>query len=129
MHRLAMNSSLSRDTPAESGASRSVRTASAWPVVLGTGRWSCGMPRLASVSDELASSAVGGTVKVWDAHTGQELLTLKGQTHQIRSVVFSPDGKRLASGSKDGTVKLWDAHTGQETLTLKGSQAVFSPDG
>ena len=36
------------------------------------------------------------TVKVWDAQTGQELLTLKG-TAGDDSVAFSPDGKRLAS--------------------------------
>ena len=61
-----------------------------------------------------------GTVKVWDAATGQETLTLKGHTGVVDSVAFSPDGKRLASASGDGTVKVWDAATGQETLTLKG---------
>jgi WD40 repeat protein len=46
-------------------------------------------------------------VKVWDAEKGQELLTLKGHTDLLRSVCFSPDGKRLASASKDQTVKVW----------------------
>ena len=39
------------------------------------------------------------TVKVWDADTGQEVLTLKGHTAQVTSVAFSPDGKRIVSGS------------------------------
>ena len=50
------------------------------------------------------ASASGGSatrwnreVKVWDAQTGQELLTLKGHTGIVNSVAFSPDGKRLAS--------------------------------
>jgi WD40 repeat protein len=34
-------------------------------------------------------------VKVWDAQTGQETLTLTGTG---RNVAFSPDGHRLASG-------------------------------
>jgi hypothetical protein len=73
-------------------------------------------------------------VKVWDAQTGQEALTLKGQTGQVYSVSFSPDGRRLASASAGGTVKVWDAQTGQEALTLKGHTSVvawlcFSPDG
>ena len=63
-----------------------------------------------------------GTVKVWDAATGQETLTLKGHTSTgPLSVAFSPDGKRLASASdRTETVKVWDAATGQEILTLKG---------
>ena len=68
----------------------------------------------------LASASWDKTVKVWDAATGQESLTLKGHTDGVMSVAFSPDGKRLASASEDQTVKVWDAATGQELLTLKG---------
>jgi WD40 repeat protein len=75
----------------------------------------------------LASASLDQTVKVWDATTGQETLTLKGHTSEVRSVAFSADGKRLASAGWGGTssaipgeVKVWDAASGQETLTLKG---------
>ena len=47
----------------------------------------------------LASAGHDRTVKVWDAATGQEILTLKGHTGLCQSVAFSPDGKRLASAS------------------------------
>jgi WD40 repeat protein/tRNA A-37 threonylcarbamoyl transferase component Bud32 len=74
----------------------------------------------------LASASYDQTVKVWDARSGQELLTLQGHA--------GPDGKRLASASFDRTVKVWDAQTGQEVLTLKGhtshvTSVCFSPDG
>ncbi|MCI0456777.1 MAG: protein kinase, partial [Gemmataceae bacterium] len=93
--------------------------------------------RLASGSgtwDATKQVYVAGEVKVWEAQTGQELLTLKGHTEGVWSVAFSPDGKRLASGSWDNTVKVWEAQTGQELLSLKGQvgypQGVtFSPDG
>ena len=38
-------------------------------------------------------------MKVWDADTGQETLTLKGHTSWVTSVAFSPDGKRIVTGS------------------------------
>ena len=68
----------------------------------------------------IVSGSDDKTLKVWDATTGQETLTLKGHTDGVRSVAFSPDGKRIVSGSDDQTLKVWDATTGQETLTLKG---------
>jgi tetratricopeptide (TPR) repeat protein len=73
-------------------------------------------------------------VRVWDAATGEELLTLKGHTGPVSDVSFSPDGQRLASASEDHTVRVWNAASGQELLTLKGHTAwvtgvSFSPDG
>jgi WD40 repeat protein len=65
----------------------------------------------------LATGSNDDTVKLWDAATGQELLTLKGHSNSIFSVAFSPDSKRLATRSEDGTVKLWDAATEQEVLS------------
>jgi WD40 repeat protein len=66
-----------------------------------------------------AGSVADGTVKVWDAATGQETLTLKGNTGLVSGVAFSPDGKRLAAASWNRTVKVWDAATGHEIHTLK----------
>jgi WD40 repeat protein len=46
-------------------------------------------------------------VKVWDAQTGLELLTLKGGGIG-GSVAFSPDGHRLVSSARS-TVTIYDA--------------------
>ena len=55
----------------------------------------------------LASGSADGTVIVWDADTGEQLLALAGHTGDVMSVAWSPDGKTLASGSYDGTIILW----------------------
>jgi WD40 repeat protein/serine/threonine protein kinase len=90
--------------------------------------------RLASGSstyDRAKNAYTSVEVKVSDAQTGQEFLSLKGHTALVGGLAFSPDGKRLASSSLDKTVRLWDAQTGQELFTLKGGaySVAFSPDG
>ncbi len=47
--------------------------------------------------------------EIWDAESGQEILTLRGHTNDVFSVSWSPDGRRLASGSVDNTLTIWDA--------------------
>ena len=69
----------------------------------------------------LASAGGDGTVKVWDATSGQETLTLKGHTelgHGAWRLARTGNGWRRQA--MDQTVKVWDATSGQETLTLKG---------
>jgi WD40 repeat protein len=88
--------------------------------------------------------ALPGEVKVWDAVTGQEVLTLQEHTGWVSSVAWNPDGSRLASavsrrdnqqGPWHWEVKVWDAATGREVLTITATpfgsvgDAVFSPDG
>src|SRR4051812_30649642 len=48
-------------------------------------------------SARLASASWDGTVKVWDASSGECLQTLEGHSDAVRSVAFSHDSARLAS--------------------------------
>ena len=65
----------------------------------------------------LAGSYSNGTVQVvWDADTGQELLTWREKVTWLsmgRRVTYSPDGRRLATCGAEG-VTVWDATTGQK---------------
>ena len=74
------------------------------------------------------------TVKVWDAATGRELLTLAGHGGWVWRLAVSADGTRVATASADGTTKVWDVQTGQDLLTLRGHRqpvvgVAFSLDG
>jgi len=81
----------------------------------------------------IVSGGQDDTVKVWDAATGAEVMTLRGHKGQVVTAAFSPDGHRIVSGSRDQTLKIWDTKSQKELFTLAGHDgtagALFSPDG
>ncbi len=106
--------------------------------------WSPDGERLAS-----GDSLYLAPVVIWDAGTGQPLLTLKteagDQKPWLGSLAFSPDGNWLAaggslqqpdSGANNGMIVLWNAQTGEQALLLTESMqddrvltVAWSPDG
>ena len=94
----------------------------------------------------VASSGPAGTVRVWNAETGAELLVIDGHaradapTRGVMGVDVSPDGSLIATAGADGSARVYKAETGEELLAVRGrhcarergcavSRAVFSPDG
>ena len=78
--------------------------------------WNCHSSRdfaaaLALSYEMVRSGSYRGTVRLWEAATGKEMLPTFLHRGVVQSVAFSPDGKRVATGcwSSPGWVKTWDA--------------------
>jgi WD40 repeat protein/serine/threonine protein kinase len=84
----------------------------------------------------LASGSQDGVINLWDAHTGQLMLTFRVRAGEpmVRSVAFSPDGQHLAAGYSDRRIRIWDVRGHQEPLDWEAHHStvlcvVFSPNG
>ncbi|HEX3557709.1 MAG TPA: caspase family protein [Pyrinomonadaceae bacterium] len=85
-------------------------------------------------SNRLAVAMKEGTWNVY--HSAGTLLYSMTSTHtgDVRSIAFSPDGKRIATGTSDGSAGLWDAAAGGTLFRLTGhtdavNSIAFSADG
>lgn len=66
----------------------------------------------------LYSSSYGGLVKIWNAHTNQEMFSLNfGSTNHFSA--FSPDTKRLATQSVNYSVTVWNPLDGTMYFSLR----------
>jgi WD40 repeat protein len=76
-------------------------------------------------------------IRVWRVDTGEPAAAWPGPESPIKSLAFSPDGKRLVTGGgylRKGEVKVWDVAGRKEVLSFdRHSSSVFavacSPDG
>jgi WD40 repeat protein/DNA-binding SARP family transcriptional activator len=80
-----------------------------------------------------AAPAEPSGVTIWDADTGNKVITLTGHDAKLTTVAFSPDGTRLAAAGPLSTASpVWDVMTGKLLFTLRGGPGraiAFSPDG
>jgi len=75
-----------------------------------------------------------GTIEIRSRSTGQMLRSLEAHDRSIRSISFSPDGRRMVSSTYDGEPVVWDLETFRQLIRLGGagtevSFATFSSDG
>lgn len=92
---------------------------------------------LATMSGRVVGGRLFGEVKLWEAATGKERITISVDTGYVSSsVIFSPNGKTLAWGCSDGTMTLFDVASEKVALSFQAHQAshnveavAFAPDG
>ena len=88
-------------------------------------------------ADLVASASSDGSLKLWQAASGEEVRTMTAPANQgwYSSLAFSPDGQLMVTGSLDGQVAFWKATNGERLssvdLGLTGSilGLAFRPDG
>jgi len=94
-----------------------------------------GLSLLFAPNEVYITSATDSTVQIWQAHTGDLVMDLKGHTGDVFQVVFSLDGATLASCLADTTIRLWKVVTCPPLCdTLRGHEKsvlsiCFSHDG
>jgi WD40 repeat protein/serine/threonine protein kinase len=82
----------------------------------------------------LASASEDKKVRIWDARTGQELISLPATGDVYCTAFCPPEGRWLGTGDGSGAITVWDTTTGQVVRTLRQHVASvralsFSPDG
>ena len=82
----------------------------------------------------IASTGQDGSLKLWDAFTGQLRNSFPAQANAVHLPGFGPNGERVAAVNRMGGVTIWDVASGNEILSLRGDGSSlrtvdFSPDG
>ena len=67
----------------------------------------------------LVSAGNDGTVRVWDAITGQQAGSLKGHFGKVIAVAALGDGRNVLTVGDDATVRTWDLATGAEIRKIE----------
>ena len=74
----------------------------------------------------IASCSDDGTVRVWDAATGEAVGSpLTGHTRCVMQVEFI-DADTVVSSSDDGTTRAWDVATGTQKAEFEGANFSFT---
>ncbi|QRV77779.1 WD40-repeat protein (notchless protein), related protein [Ceratobasidium sp. AG-Ba] len=75
----------------------------------------------------VVSGCLDGTVRVWDAETGESIIgPLRVHPYHVSTIAWSHDDSMIATGSEDATVRLWNSITGAALLgPLEGSRSAI----
>ena len=83
----------------------------------------------------LVSAAEDGTVRVWDATTCRQVVTLEGHHGKVIAVAAQREASQIVTVGDDATVRVWNVASGDEVSKIETHAcwatrcAAISPDG
>lgn len=88
----------------------------------------------APMENRLATGGWDNTVKLHDAATGENVLTIFAHDGFVLDLAFSPDSRQIVTTSEDRSVRLWNVSSGRKEATFQGHTdfvqvVAFRPDG
>lgn len=99
-------------TPPSSGTPTAMPTPNVPVIPVYTMAWS-------PSGDRIASAGRSSDFQVWDAASGNKIMTITTSANQIYGLVWSPDSQYIADVGDTGGVQLWAASTGASVATFK----------
>lgn len=73
-----------------------------------------------SQHDLFAVGHFDGSIRIWDAVSGNVIISFNGHRSAVTHLVFDRDGSRLVSGSKDTDIILWNLLSETAEFKLRG---------
>ncbi|KAK4629458.1 hypothetical protein CLAFUW4_08391 [Fulvia fulva] len=70
--------------------------------------------------DLLAVGYTDGSIRIWDALSGQVVVSFNGHRSAITQLQFDQEGSRLASGSRDTDIIIWNLLSETADFRLRG---------
>ncbi|RYD68882.1 MAG: hypothetical protein EOP53_28100, partial [Sphingobacteriales bacterium] len=74
---------------------------------------------------QIAAAGRSGAAVIVNLQNSQ-LISLKGHTSNVNSILFNKAGTKILTASADSTIVIWDALTGQRIKSIKASNTVYS---
>ena len=130
------------------GGERIIAAQGVWDARTGRQLSTIGVQSAAISPDGERIASLADGVKILNARTGKELMTLTGHSFRVYGLAFGPKGTLLAAFGGDsphdfmgnlkqnafGEVTVWNTETGEKVGSFRGHScgvtlAVFSPDG
>lgn len=110
--------------------------------MLATGGWSPTALAWSPNDQRIASGSNDGTIHVWDAFTGRDVVIYHSHASDVPTLAWSPDSKYIVSTratmsadvNQGRMVDVWNAATGEDIFTYSGhhlfvNTVAWSPNG